>query len=82
MRVGQPYHDNRGILTPGPPSFVTFTKYVRPVCLPCMEDSCVATQLRNKGILTGTESSTERCRKEGNVSPQLRQQMIQSNALL
>jgi len=65
MRIGQPYQENGGFLTPRASSLVKFTKHVRPVCLPCMKSSCLTSQLLDKGILSGTESRTERCKKEG-----------------
>ncbi|CAK8674437.1 unnamed protein product [Clavelina lepadiformis] len=48
--------------------FVNYTAYIRPVCLPCMENNCLEDHLRKPevGLLTGSESSEEKCRVETN----------------
>ena len=43
---------------------VNYTAYIRPVCLPCMENNCLGSYLQQEGILTGNETAIDRCRVE------------------
>ena len=44
--------------------WVDYTAYIRPVCLPCSNSSCVAGFLKNKQLLNDNISDEERCKVE------------------
>ncbi|CAK8674430.1 unnamed protein product [Clavelina lepadiformis] len=44
--------------------WVNYTDYIRPVCLPCMENNCLNSYLRKYNDLDGTENEEESCTKQ------------------
>ena len=43
---------------------VNYTAFIRPVCLPCMDNNCLGNYLQRQGILSGRETAIDRCRIE------------------
>lgn len=74
VRLGAEYTTDGRIIRPvggAPTGIVTFSPYIRPVCLPCSPDSCVAKVLkkpdqRGQVLLKGNETAEEKCRIECN----------------
>ncbi|CAK8674431.1 unnamed protein product [Clavelina lepadiformis] len=44
--------------------WVNYTDYIRPVCLPCMENNCLESYLRDQSVLNGNETEEESCTKQ------------------
>ncbi|XP_076821430.1 complement factor B-like [Clavelina lepadiformis] len=44
--------------------WVNYTDYIRPVCLPCMENNCLGSYLRNQNVLDGNETEEKSCTKQ------------------
>ena len=47
---------------------VNYTAFIRPVCLPCVENNCLGSYLQQQGMLTGNETPEERCQIESKLN--------------
>ena len=47
---------------------ISYTSYIRPVCLPCMGSPCMAEFLMAQGNFNESDTQEERCRKEGKLN--------------
>ncbi|XP_076821631.1 uncharacterized protein LOC143468357 isoform X1 [Clavelina lepadiformis] len=66
IKVGRQYNQNGNQWQQtNEGGWLNYTTYIKPVCLPCMENNCAGDHLRSLGIINGAENEDIRCRKEG-----------------
>ncbi|XP_076821429.1 uncharacterized protein LOC143468237 isoform X2 [Clavelina lepadiformis] len=66
IKVGRQYNQNGNQWQQtNEGGWLNYTTYIKPVCLPCMENNCAGDHLRSLGIINGGENEDIRCRKQG-----------------